>query len=528
MVNLKKSEYKTKPLPGGLYTDEAFYNHFKTIRNKIRKFDTIQLIRVCLIYLHTPSKNQLNYLERHPWSVLLLIKWALIDENSLRPVGRNGPSEQQLFNILNLMRDLGSNQKARMPSEYDNIRLFLRAMAYQQFFYQRKVSFTAIARQFFYFGSVPTESYISSRFRQLTGIEISRFLELAQILLSRFEDEKENLISEDWFSALQDVYSKIEISYFFNAISKSFEDAKSTFLERDHENINKGRKKRSSAEYWEQTPFVNFPLIKNSSGYVCIDHHVLFYCIEHYVYNRLRSDNAIIFMTNFGPLFELYVKKAIDEMGLPFIIEADIKKILGEESSVIDFIIADGDSNIFIDAKAAEMSYQGKSTHESTELIKSLETSALKAIKQAHAVLNKLPQSIDAKIVMRKRTNNFLITVTYSELYVGNGKMLAACVGEEKIETLLAGTYNHLRIPLENMYFMTIKEFELLAEVIRTKQITLTDALNYAIAKDADPYTQKFEFQQHLAAANITLAEPEYLRSKAVSELEALAGRLKA
>lgn len=510
------------------YSEDAFFSHFKTIRNKLRKFDTRSVVGACLKYLHAPYKDRLDYLKRHPWLVLLLIKWALVDEQAFTPKKR-APTDRQLIDLLNLMRDLGSQRTTRMPSEYDDVRLFLRAMAYQQIsLYQRKVSFSAIARQLLYFGDTPAGGYIRTTFADVTGIEIHRFLELSQALLARFHDGNEKVVTEQWFSTLLNgAYSKHEITAFLNTLSKSLEQAKEAILDRDRDNIAKGRRARSASEYWEQTPFVNFPLLKSGLNYVCVDHQVLFACLEHYIYNRLRAKNAKLFMAHFGPLFEKYVEKAITETGLPYIPETEIKQKLGEESTAIDFLIADDDSNIFVDAKAAEMSYQGKSTHLSTELARSLETSALKAIKQAHAVLTTLPQSEDPKIVMRQRRKNYLITVTYSELYVGSGRTLAACIGEEKIRVLLGENPANLRIPLENMYIMTIQEFEFLAEAIRTKKITLTEALDHAISDDTVPQTAKFEFRQHLASANISLAEPAHLVSKAQLELEALADRLR-
>jgi len=510
------------------YSDEAFYSHFKTVRNKLRQFDTVSVIGACLKYLHAPYKGQLDYIERHPWLVLLLIKWILIDEQAFFP-RRRAPAERQVIDLLNLMRDLGNHRTARMPSEYDDVRLFLRAMAYQQIsLYQRKLSFSAIARQLLYFGDSPADGYIRRTFAELTGIEIHRFLELSQVLITRFYDGREKVVTEHWFSTLLNgSYSEHEITSFLNTLAKSLKQAREAFLDRDRDNITKGRKARSASEYWEQSPFVNFPLLKSGFNYVCVDHQVLFACLDNYVYNRLRANNAKLFMAHFGPLFERYVEKAIADTGLPFILEAEIKQVLGEESTAIDFLIADDDSNIFVDAKAAEMSYQGKSTHLSTELARSLETSALKAIKQAHAVLATLPQSEIPNLVMRQRGKNYLVTVTYSELYVGSGRTLAACIGDEKIRTLLSEMPGKLRIPLENMYFMTIQEFELLAESVRTKQITFTKALEHAISNDADPQTAKFEFGQHLASADIALAEPAYLVSKAQSELEALANRLR-
>jgi hypothetical protein len=507
------------------YTEQGFLDHYKLIQVELRKYDTVQLVGVCLNYLHAPVTKQLDYLERHPWLVLLLLKWALLDTRAFKH-GRPAPSNPQTIELLRLMHDLGGKDVARMPSQFDHFRLFFRAMAYQQFIYQRQITLTAIARQKLYFGTTSPESYIRVTFLKLTAIDIPRFLGLAQALLVRFYDGNESRVTLEWFSSLHGAYSEEEIAAFLRSISKSLREVRTALLERDKDNVSKGREARSSAEYWEQSPFINYPLLKTGLAYVCWDRHVLFRCIEHYIYNLLRSHDAKLFMVHFGSLFERYVEQAITYMGLPFISESEIKNTFGEESDAIDFIIVEGDANIFVDAKGAEMSYQGKSTHESDELAKWLQTSALKAIKQAHKVLAKLPEASDGTAKMCRRKKNYLITVTYSELYVGNGRTLADAVGAAALEPLMNAVPRETGIPLANMYFMTIHKFELLAEAVRSQQVTLTKLLDHAADEDKDPVTQKFTFEQHLATANINLGAPTYLVSKAISDVDTLAARL--
>lgn len=371
------------------------------------------------------------------------------------------------------------------------------------------------------------KSYIATTFQRLTGLTIPRFLELAQGLFIRFSEGHETRIAAKWFGDLRGAYSAQEIDSFLRTLSKSLSDVRLALLARDKDNISKGRPDRAPAEYWEQTPFINYPLISKGSEYIMWDRYVLYRCVEHFIYNLLRADNAKLFMAHFGPVFERYVEKAIVLMGLPFATEAQLKAAFGEESDAIDFIISEGDANIFLDAKGVEMSYQGKSTHESSELARWLDTSALKAIKQAHKVMSKLQVTADNSVLLRRRATNYLITVTYSELYVGSGRTLAEAVGPDKLAPLMATSSGIDPIPLENMYFMTVQEFELLCEAVRSGQATLTQLLNHAIENDKDPRTQKFDFGLHLASAGIDVRVPEYLVSRAVADAQALANKLK-
>lgn len=507
------------------YAETPYYEGFKSIRNKLRKYDTIGLIQRCVEYLHAPPKDSLDYLQRQPWMVLLLVKWALLDEAAFTR-GRPVPTQRQLHPLLQSMLDLGA--KVRMPTEYDHYSLFFRAMGYQQFIYQRSTSMFTLARQLLYFGNLPDTHYIRATFLAVDGIEIRRFLELSEVLLMRFMDHRTTTVNVHWFSNLSQEYPPHEVEKFLGCLSKPTEEVRQRILERDRNTIDKGGKPRSSAEYYEQTPFVDYPLIRNGKDFVCIERHVLFRCIERYVYNRLRSLNAVLFMSHFGPIFERYVQQAIGNTGLPYIAEKEIEAALKRKSnqSLIDFLIVDNDANIFVDAKAVEMAYQGKATHDSGELVRWLGTSALKAIRQAHAVMQALPESRAGDEVMQRRPHNYLIVVTYSELYVGNGRVLSEAVGIATTDALLAKFPHDVRIPLENMHFMTIREFEHLTAAVEAKRIRFTEALEMAKVADTDPSTRKFEFQQHLNEWGIGDMTPHYVRQQALNEMERLARKL--
>jgi len=507
-----------------MYTAEGFNSHYIRVSETIRKYDTLALVEFCLAYLHAPVKDQFQYLQRLPWLVLLLLKWTFLEKRAFKR-GKKIPSLADFNDLLQLMHDFGKKDISRLPDQYENIRLFFRAMAYQQFIFQQPIRLTSIARQKFYFGSISPDHYIRKTFLSLVGIDIPVFLDLSQALFIKFFDEKDRRVSIDWFASIRGAFSDKEVALFLGAISKSVNEMRSALNARDKDNFDLGRPVRSPAEYWEQTPLVKFPLIKTGKSYVCVDYHVLSRCLEGYVYSRLRENDAKVFMANFGPLFENYVERTIISTGLNFVSEFDIKNWYGHGSTTVDFVLEDADANIFIDAKGVEMSYQGKSTPDSEELAKWLETSALKAIKQAHGLIQNIARvEVDQRLTLKKR--NYLIAVTYSELYVGGGRTLAEAVGEARLGILTAAVAPENRIPLENMFFMTIKEFDLLAEAVRKKEISLSEMLDYAVKAGEDPKTEKFEFLQHMYSAKIKITEPDYLVEEAVSSLKALAAHL--
>lgn len=512
--------------PKNQFVDTRYYDKYKAIRNRFRKYDSIGIVALCLEYLHQPALDRMSYLNRQPWLVVLLMKWVLADENAPSR-GRPWPTKPEAVALMQSVLDIGG--KARLPSQYDHTRLFMRAIAYQQFIYQRSTSLFAIARQLLYFDGLAAAHYIPSTFKAITGLELRRFLELSEILLLRFsEDSTVTTVDTRWFSNLGSTYPAEEVKAFLECLTQSAEEVRQRVLTRDRMTIEQGLQPRSPTEYYEQSPFIDYPLIRHGSGYVCIDRHLLFRCIERYVYNRLRTEDSNRFMSSFGPLFESYVGQAVRYLNLPYVAEVQLDALLDQKrkTKIVDFLIADGDANIFVDAKAVEMAYQGKGAHESLVLAKWLGTSAFKAVEQAHAVIHALPDNADDEAIVRRRGANYLIAVTYSELYVGNGRILAEAVGMPAVEAIIAKYPHDTHIPLENMFFMTIVEFECLAAAVHDGVVGLASALEKAKAADVEPQSRKFEFQQHLSEWGVGESTPTYVREKALSEMARLGGKL--
>lgn len=497
------------------FEEEKYYDAYKSVRNRFRNFDSQLLIVGCLNYLHQPTKSDLEQIEKCPWLVLLLIKWILIDEQSFS-TKKKIPSPQDFNELFQLVHDLGKH--IRLPTQFDHHRLFFRCISFQQFIYQHGFSLSHLTRQIVLFSELQDNHLIKTQFRALTGIDLRIFLELALALLARFVEKDKYSISADWFATLRNKYSRQVVNNFLSSLSISLEDARVTLRNQDN-------KRRPASEYYEQTPFIEFPLLRNGEQYICINQKILFRCIEHFVYDKLRAWNPEIFMNKFGPMFEKYVERAIQYTELPYVNEEGVKKIIGSEGNLIDFVVSDGDANIFIDAKAVEVGYLGKVTHLAEVVRGKTETSILKAIKQAHDVIYRLQQLKNNNSALQSKNNNYLIVVTYKELYVGNGQTFYESVAKDKIDEIYSHYNNAQTINLENMYFLDIEDFEFFVEGIRSKQIGFVEGLEKAKADDSDFNTMKFAFEQHITSWKIKLELPSYLQdafSRIVTQYEEL------
>ncbi|NMV27911.1 hypothetical protein HKB32_01880, partial [Vibrio parahaemolyticus] len=80
------------------------------------------------------------------------------------------------------------------------------------------------------------------------------------------------------------------------------------------------------------------------------------------------------------------------------------------------------------------------------------------------------------------------------------------------------GIFNDARIPLKNIYFISVESFDYLCSVIKRSDLTFAKVLEHAKEADQDTPTMKFDFQQHLESLDIDILRPDYL-SNAIKEL---------
>ncbi|MGZ9712001.1 GapS1 family protein [Glaciimonas sp. GNP009] len=499
------------------FDEEKYFNGYKEIRNNLRKLDPSSVVIECLKYLQHPTVNEMKQLEKHPWLVLLLIKWSLIDSQS-QETGRNPATSSDIQKLLKKIYGLA--KFTRYPSDFEHLTLFMRAISFQQFFYQRDFNYSDLIRQFFLFADLPDDHFFKKTFCDLTGVRIEVFLELLVCMTVQFVDSNSNAISANYFTKLQTKYSAVEIVSFLKSFTKSFDKIK-TILQ------SLGNGLRTAEEYYEQTPFLAFPLILVRDNYVCVERHVLFRCIEHFVYDKLRLWDAQKFMNEFGLIFERYVEMVIKNTELPYINETQIKQVTKTTGKLVDFIISDGEHNIFVDAKAVEMAYQAKVAHLS-DAARERTAFILKAIEQAQDIASRLHISNVDHPLLTTKQKNFLVVVTYKALNLSNGEAYYEGVAKAAIDEIYAKYTVAPVIPLENIYFFSIDEFELLSEAVCAKKIGFAEALENAKAADSDVHTKKFDFSLHLSSWKFEKARPTYMTNRLLEELQKIEILLKA
>lgn len=474
-----------------------FQRQVKKVKSLIRGYDAVDLLDALYNYMNAQVKDDAERLRRHPWLIMLIIKWNLL-ENRVHPEFSKVLTNTDFMRILNTTYDL--NKLVRMPGDGRHHRNFMRNLAFQQFVYQKSLSSTTVASNHLLFSNLPENHRLKVKFEEVTGLDMKSFNQCCLVIYAAFSKSKSVTLND--FKIISGKVGERNIEKALNLLSVDLRCVKGLIKDNNRSN-------GTYSEWYEQSLFLKFPLVKYDDKYTCLNIYILLRCIEGYIYDLLKSNDSQWFMDNFGKVFENYLNKGLVFSGCKYVEESVIKKGLPKGVNVIDFIINENGCNIFMDAKAVELPYLGKVSDDPKVILGKVKTSAIKAIKQAN-VLNNYIYGNSLKSVGFEKIN-YLLVVTYKELYLGNGVTFYDSIAKEAIDDIVKGLEPAAIIPLENIYFITLEEFDLLCSAINHSCITFQDILQRAKENDSKPQTMKFDFMQHLNSLNVELLRPDYL-----------------
>ena len=345
----------------------------------------------------------------------------------------------------------------------------MRNLAFQQLWLQEETEDKVrLARQMFLFGNLQDNHTFKREFKQDSGIEVNHFIELSLSLIGRFIwDNQADNVTESWFDSLQASYPSGTIKKFLGHLSGDIDKVK-TYLEQDT-----GANRDISYEIYEQSPLMRYPLLKDNDKYHVYSIILLLHSLQSFIYDTLKAKSPNTFVNKFGKIFEKYVDRGIDYMGLPYKYEHTLQKKLGGGKAV-DFLVVDDNRNILIDAKGVEMNQLGMVGHRPEVILDKTKTSVMKGIQQGTEVADKLKDNsqIDG---FQTGCENFLLVVTYKDFYVGNGKTFYEAIGRDGRERIdeIRAEYDASQLPYENMYFISIDDFDYLVRQVHDGQCGL-------------------------------------------------------
>ena len=471
------------------FSEENFAAGYRKIRKKLHRYDSVPLIIEVARYINSGA-DVTDALRRLPWLGMLLIKWVLVDSEFNKP-GRRRPEPALAGHLVQEMNRLAI--KTRMPDDYDHFLLFMRAMAQQQFAYQRSFSPASFHRQTLLFGGLAPEHPLRRRFAESTGLELPEFIELGVALLMRVITKPREPVVPHWFATVKIPDAEAKARLLLAAVGAAPRELRARLLAA-------GGERRSAREYYEFTALAEKPFLELQGRYWAWYPALVHRRMEHFVHDQLRALGAQEFMQSFGSLFERHVGTLIARTSLPTTTEPELIRLRTDHGSPVDFVITEGDAHILVEAKGIVDSNAVMTTHRSEIVRNGLEKTALKAVGQGVSVATWLRTAtgLPAKLAPRPRT--YLLVVTYKELYLGSGPTFRDMAAKADLDELYRAAGERPALPLENVRFMSVEDFDLLCRAVATSRISFAQALDQARATDVDPLSRKFEFRQHLRA----------------------------
>ena len=452
---------------------------FKPIRNKIKTFTfesiTNEILAILKLYEQDNQKQRF-------WHPLILLKWNL--EFSDRKYKVKIATRQDILKLLKQIDDLELSHNTFNLKKNSNISKTFTILAHQQFLYQEHSWWDSFARQLIIFKDLKHKYDISKSFKTLTNIELDVFLNISYIIwLTSFHSDITKIkylgyIANDIQMIIIELFGKENLTKYLELLTVS-ESNVECILNDDIRIL-----RNHNLQSFEPSFFTRKPFFFYKNKYIIPHKDILHHNFNYFIYEFLKSKDGK-FTTELGHRMEKYMRLGLDEIEIEYKTEENLKSILGNKNSLVDFLIED---NILVEAKAIEVKpYVGINPMDDI-LANEFRKNLVKAYaKQMISVANKL----------NNNKEYFGIIVTYKKLFLGN----SYDVWEQflKAETLkICSSEDLLILPFENVFFMDIYTWDYLIQVLRDNDTSLIDILKMIKRVDSEPKTKKFSFHMHL------------------------------
>lgn len=455
-------------------------------KERIRACRALGFLDVAHRELNREPSEGMPWLQRRPHVWLLIVKWALA---SWRPEDdRPDPTVEDIQFVTQTTWDAIGQLQAVEGQPV----IFMRRMAMQQIWLQRKFDTSAIPRQLRLLGELMAGSVATERFRQQYGLAPAQFA----VGMMHMAADAGDLLDLPALSELRPRTPRIPDHW---EALRTILDRTVPQLHREFADI-EARNTPPEVEVCEQSPLVRTPFIaERVHGPVCIHPVLLFRMLETVLFDMAREIDPRPFMNEFGPAFENYMAEVLGDLNALVIREEELKRRLIGEGQVVDFAVVFDDALVLIDAKGIEGHYDELYHNLPEELAARLRTSLLRAVDQAIATVDRLPADL-------QRREIYFLCVTFKQVVVTDGVAL---------RELTSGTaeWAHSRwgsdiLTPARMLFPAAFEFESIVALANALQVSLSQTIREIVADNGNPETRKMLMEQHVMARRVPLTAP--------------------
>lgn len=453
----------------------------RRIRNVLRKYSARSVVELALAEHWKDRASKLEDVRAAPWITLLLAKWALQDRMVSINLGQRMPA-----GVFDALRQRMWALPAWRNHREQPLRLaaMMRPMLQQQLEFQRSHSWgflrwpALIARR-------PHTDALWQHFRATLGMDPETYMDLALALYAAVL-EKGHSISETFFGPLRPKYGAA-VQKLLDAFVRDLPTLRAELQAPEATEV------RGRAELYEFAYLRRFPFLRLSPGVItCWHPMVLARGLEDAVHLRL-SYLGPKYTKPFSRVFEAYVTELAIQASPRVVSEMDYQRALGGDAPKVEAVIQEEGCNILVEAKMALFADSVLVT-DNADLVYQKTKGVYKAVNQGWNVTRALADSFNP--FHRAGMVNYLLVVTSRQLHLGHGDVLADLYPSDKLAYPDADAA--LRLPLQNVFILSIEEFERTMTAVRAGQVKLADLLSRAARDNGDPVQGRMYFGHYL------------------------------
>lgn len=430
---------------------------FELIKGRIQKHKLSSIIHTTLEILNAVQRNDDKAFPI--WSLLALIKWAYLFTTD--SIIRSNIKPYEYNQLLTLIRDFEGKYNGLSFKSHQEINRSFKIIAYQQFALQDTFHNTMLSRQMVLYLQLNRKFDIAIEFKRLTHIELKSFLEYMYFTYFFFHFDKLSPLGIIYSGNLFESYFILFKAKWGDTELKKFLDLITLKNREDFEKLHKLNKE--ILQLYETDFFTIKPLILFRNEYRLLHRSIFVQTIKHFIYNYLKQ-NSEQFPGEFGKRLEKYIALGLDENAILYLDETALKKYY-QLGKVADYLVED---NILIEVKAVELHPRSGVTRTRNILIKDLESSVIGAYIQLLATANKI-----------NATNEYFgIILTYKEMYLGFGIDAWDEFLKDPVEQYCnENKINLSTLPPQNLFFITIEDWDWLMEAVKSKHASIKKVL---------------------------------------------------
>jgi hypothetical protein len=431
-------------------------NGFGMIRSKIKEYRLHSLVSYILEVLNNIQRQK----SKHPfWELLVLLKWCYLNTD-------NAPSKKiakpfDVQNLLELIEQFQNDHPILDFTNHKSVSQSFRTVAYQQFDYQEQFYISLISRQLVIYLKLRSRLDIVTEFKRAAGLELTSFFRYCFYTFAFLNRDLyqsghvyDGSLGREFSNFFIEIFSAEELQAFLQLVA----------ITDPQQFVPLHKLQDEKLQLYETNFFVTKPLIYFEGQYRLPHRAILNQTIKHYVYTYLKSILPDSFPEEFGKRMEKYVELGLKEANFRYKNETELKRAynLGKVS---DYLV---DDDILLECKATELHPRSGVLRLPNILTKELNSSIIKAYQQLACTANTIDPS----------RQWFGVIITYREMYLGFGldawdEFLEAPMREFFLQQKIA--FNIL--PPENLFFITIEDWDYIIQIVKENKATLKEIL---------------------------------------------------